>query len=356
MRLILEKRTHAAQYMYWASPLLAISLTMLCGFVLFGMSGHNPFSGVFVYFIEPLTNSWSLAALAVKAMPLILIALGLSVCFKANVWNIGAEGQLVVGAIFGSIVPIIFNQWQSPLTLLTILLLGAFGGALFASIPAFLKIRFNVNEILTSLMLVYVAQLLLDWIVRGPWRDPDGFNFPQTISFEGWQRLPTIGDNGLHVGVVVVLCLVVVFWLLVTKTRKGFEVSITGKAWKAAAFAGFNGQKMVMFCFLLSGACAGLAGVMEVVGSFGKLQPVISPGYGFTAIIVAFLGRLHPLGILFAAFILAISYIGGEGAQIVLGVSSKTAQVFQGLLLFFILAGDTFIYYRLKLIHIKAKD
>ncbi|MEM7070690.1 MAG: ABC transporter permease [Pseudomonadota bacterium] len=346
----MEKRTVPANYMIWLSPLSAIALTMLCGFILFSIIGIDPFLGVYIYFVEPLTNLWSIEELIVKASPLILIATGLSICFRANIWNIGAEGQFVVGAIFGGMIPVMLGDWQNILTMPAMLMMGAIGGMALATVPAFLKTRFNVNEILTSLMLVYVAQLFLDWLVRGPWRDPEGFNFPKTVSFEHFQLLDSLWDGRVHTGVFIVLCVVIAVYVLLSRTRKGYEIIVTGQAYRAAHFAGFSAHGNIWFCFLLSGACAGLAGVIEVSGTVAQLQPNISPGYGFTAIIVAFLGRLHPLGILFAAFVLAISYIGGEGAQIVLGLSDKTAQIFQGLLLFFILGGDSLIHYRLRVV------
>jgi general nucleoside transport system permease protein len=304
---------------------------------------------LYIYFIEPLTTVWSIEQLLVKAAPLILIGVGLSICYIANVWNIGAEGQFTLGAIFGGMLPVFFPEFQSPLVLPLMLLMGIFGGMLCGFIPAYLKNRFSANEILTSLMLVYVAGLLLDWLVRGPWRDPHGFNFPVTAAFQGWQILPTIGPT-VHIGVV--LAVIVAFGLafLLDRTIKGFEIRVLGSAPRAGSFAGFSRERMVMFCFLLSGGLAGLAGICEVASTVGQLQPNISPGYGFTAIIVAFLGRLNPIGVIVAGLILALSYMGGEAAQVTLGISDKIAKVFQGVLLFFILACDTFILYRLRIV------
>ncbi|MEM7253785.1 MAG: ABC transporter permease [Pseudomonadota bacterium] len=334
--------------MRFASPLLALGLTLVVGGALFAAIGLEPLPALFIYFIEPLTSWWSIEELIVKTAPLVLIAAGLLVCFRANLWNIGAEGQLVVGALFGCFIPITFPDWQSPWVLGLMLALGTIGGALYAGIPALLKNRFGVNEILTSLMLVYVGQLLLDWLVRGPWRDPQGFNFPKSISFDGWQLLPTWGDGRVHLGALFALAAVVVLWVLLGRTVKGFEIRVSGAAPRASTFGGFSPAAMTWFCFLLSGGLAGLAGICEVAGPSGQLQPTISPGYGFTAIIVAFLGRLNPIGALFAGLLLAVSYLGGEGAQVALGLSEKMAQVFQGMLLFFVLACDSLILYRLR--------
>jgi len=347
MRLALEKRGERSRAMMFFSPVIAILLTLVTGGIIFALRGLNPFAALYVYFVEPLTTVWSLEQLAVKATPLALIGAGLSVAYLANVWNIGAEGQLTVGAIFGGFVPVMFPEWQSPLTLVAMLMLGIIGGVAWALIPAVLKNRFNANEILTSLMLVYVAGYILDWLVRGPWRDPQGYNFPKTISFSDWQTLPTFGGT-VHLGVLLAIIVVLALSVMMARTLKGFEIKVIGSSPRAGRFAGFSRRRTVLFCFLLSGGLAGLAGVCEVMSTVGQLQPGISPGYGFTAIIVAFLGRLNPLGALVAAVALAISYLGGENAQVVLGVSDKTARVFQGILLFYILACDTMILYRLR--------
>ncbi len=348
MMLVLERRAAQSMAMTFLSPALAIAITVVIGGVIFTSLGLDPLKALYIYFIEPVTSLWSIEEVIVKAAPLVLIGVGLSVCYTANVWNIGAEGQLTIGALFGAVIPIYFTGWQSPLVLLLMLVLGALGGALFAAIPAFLKTRFNANEILTSLMLVYVAQLLLDWLVRGPWRDPQGYNFPQSVPFEGWQLLPVLGEGRVHIGAFLAVIAALVLFFMMDRSLRGFEIRVVGRAPRAGAFAGFAEKRVIWFCFLLSGALAGLAGLCEVAGPSGQLQPNISPGYGFTAIIVAFLGRLNPIGVIFAGILLAISYLGGEAVQVELGISDKTAQVFQGILLFLILACDTLIHYRVR--------
>ncbi|MDA0341718.1 MAG: ABC transporter permease [Proteobacteria bacterium] len=350
MKIILEKRSQRSRAMALLSPLLAIAITVVTGGIIFASLGLDPAKALYVYFVEPVTTLWSIEELIVKAAPLVLIGAGLAICYSANVWNIGAEGQLTIGALFGSAIPVYFTTWQSPLTLVMMLVLGGFGGAMFAAIPAALKNRFGANEILTSLMLVYVAQLLLDWLVRGPWRDPQGYNFPQSVPFEGWQLLPLLGEGRVHIGAIFAVIAVIALAVMMGRSLRGFEIRVVGNSPRAGAFAGFNQKRVVWFTFMLSGALAGLAGICEVAGPSGELQPSISPGYGFTAIIVAFLGRLNPIGVLFAGILLAISYLGGEAAQVELGISDKTAQVFQGMLLFFILACDTLILYRIKIV------
>jgi len=284
----------------------------------------------------------------VKAAPLVLIGVGLAVCFRANLWNIGAEGQFTAGAIAGGAIPVMAPDLGPWVSLPLMLALGMLGGMAWAAIPALLRNRFGTNEILTSLMLVYVAQYLLDWLVRGPWRDPHGYNFPKTVAFQDWHLLPTLGFGRVHLGAVFAVIAVVVLFVLMSRTLKGFEIRVSGDSPRAAGFGGFSRPRTVWFCFALSGGLAGLAGICEVAGPVGQLQPTISPGYGFTAIIVAFLGRLNPIVVLLAGIVLGISYLGGEAAQVELGISDKTAQVFQGTLLFLILACDTLIRYRIR--------
>ena len=349
MKLWLELRPEQSRVMSVVSPLLAIALTVIAGGIIFAASGLDPLHALFIYFVEPVTTLWSIEELVVKTAPLVLIGVGLAVCFRANLWNIGAEGQLTAGAIAGASVPILAPEWDSFLVLPSMLLLGMLGGMAWAAVPVLLRNRFGVNEILTSLMLVYVAQYLLDWLVRGPWRDPAGYNFPESIGFEGWAALPTLGVGRVHLGALFALIAVAALFVFMSRTLKGFEIRVSGEAPRAGSFGGFSRPRTVWLCFGISGALAGLAGICEVAGPVGQLQPSISPGYGFTAIIVAFLGRLNPIVVLLAGIVLGISYLGGEAAQVVLGVSGKTTQVFQGMLLFFILACDTLIRYRVRI-------
>ena len=351
MRIELEKRAGASATFALLSPFLALLLTLVAGAIMFTLLGKNPFSALYTYFLEPLFDPWAREQILVKATPLTLIAVGLAVCFRSGNWNIGAEGQYLMGGFLGAALPVLFNDWNSPLLLPLMMAMGMLGGALFAFIPAILKTRFGTNEILTSLMLVYIAQQFVDWIVRGPWRDPKGMGFPGTRSFNDSGVLPALWKHSdAHYGAVIALFAAVLLWFLLSKTLKGFEVTVLGESPRAGRFAGFSTKKMTIFAFLVSGALAGLAGIAEVSGSVEKLDDKLSLGYGFSAIIVAFLGRLNPLGIVAAALILALSYIGGETAQITLGISDRATRVFQGLLLFFVLACDTLIHYRIRFV------
>ena len=351
MRIELQKRSGVSTTFAYLSPFLALLLTLIAGAIMFSLLGKNPATALYTYFIEPLSDPWSRDQIITKATPLALIAVGLAVCFRSGNWNIGAEGQYLIGGMIGATIPVLFNDWNSPLLLPLMMLMGMAGGALYAFIPAILKSRFGTNEILTSLMMVYIAQQMVDWVVRGPWRDPKGMGFPGTKTFNESGVLPTLVKNGdAHYGAVFAIIVAFVVWFMLSKTLKGFEVTVLGQSPRAGRFAGFSAKQMTIFAFLVSGALAGLAGISEVSGSVEKLDDKLSLGYGFAAIIVAFLGRLNPLGIIAAALILALSYIGGEAAQISLGISDRATRVFQGMLLFFVLACDTLIHYRIKIV------
>ena len=344
----LQPRPMPSKLMGYLAPLIALGLTLLSGLVLFALLGVPVGDAFHAFFIEPISTRYGLAELGVKAAPLILIAVGLSIGFRAQVWNIGAEGQLILGGIFGGAVALYFYEVDAWYVLPLMMLGGIIGGMVWALIPAFLKTRFNANEILTSLMLTYVAGLLLSFLVHGPLRDPDGFNFPESRLFHDAALLPVILDGTrLHIGAIAAVLVVLLGWVLLSRTLLGFALKVNGGAPRAAAYAGFHSKNLVWFSLLFTGALAGLAGIFEVAGPIGQLLPSISPGYGFTAIIVAFLGRLHPVGVLLAGLIMALSYLGGESAQITLNLPVAVTGVFQGLLLLFLLATDVLINYKI---------
>jgi simple sugar transport system permease protein len=346
----LEPRGEASHFWVYATPFLAVALTILGGAAIFALMGRSPVEGLYQFFIAPVSTLYGLSELFVKATPIILIAVGLAFGFRANVWNIGAEGQLTIGAVAGGGLALAFYEVESVFLLPAMIVLGALGGMAWAAIPAWLKTRFNANEILTSLMLTYVAILFLSTLVHGPWRDPEGYNFPESRLFHAAATLPTVWDGTrLHLGSLIALFVVLAGWLVLARTLTGFQIRVVGAAPRAAAYAGFSRKGLIWLTLLLSGGLAGMAGLIEVAGPIGQLLPTISPGYGFTAIIVAFLGRLHPVGILLAGLLVALSYLGGEIVQIELGMPQAITGVFQGMLLFFLLASDVLIRYRLRL-------
>ena len=332
---------------YWA-PIIAIILTLITGSIIFSIMGHNPLFALKVFFISPINNPYGISELFLKATPLALIGIGLAFCFKNNIYNIGAEGQLTMGAIFGGGIGIYFYDvygfWLLPL----IIIFGIIGGAFWAMIPAILKVKFNTNEILTSLMLVYVAALILDYLVVGPWRDPDGYSFPKTRPFNDSARMPLLFDGlRIHFGLILTILSIFIAWFIFSKTILGYQLKVSGLSPKASGYAGFKQNKLIYIAFAISGGLAGIAGVGEVTGPIGLIYRDISPNYGFTAIIVAFLGRLHPIGIIFSSLIIALTYLGAEDAQLFMQVPQAVGFVFQGLVLFYLLGADLLINYRL---------
>lgn len=345
----LEARPQASRLMTWLSPLLAAVLTLAAGGVLFALLGKDPAEGLRLFLIAPLKDLYGLSELLLKATPLMLCATGLAIGFRANIWNIGAEGQFMLGAVGATGVALWAGESESALVLPGMLLGGALAGAAWAAIPAWLKTRFNANEILVSLMLVYVAQLLVSWLVFGPWKDPQGFNFPQTVMFADAALLPVLVDGTrLHLGLLLALATLVAAYVFMYRSHAGFRMRVAGEAPDAARYAGFSARRTIWTGLLCGGAAAGLAGMAEVAGPMGQLTDKLSLGYGFAAIIVAFVGRLHPLGIFLASLLMALLYIGGEQVQQYMNLPNSIALVFQGLLLFFLLGADVFIRYRLR--------
>jgi simple sugar transport system permease protein len=345
----LEGRPQPSKWMSIASPLLALAITVLLGVGLFLILGKDPLRGLQMFFWEPVKSAYGWGELGIKATPLILIALGLALCFRSNVWNIGAEGQFVIGALAGGWVAMQAGADTGRWIVMAILAAGVLGGMAWAGITALLRARFNANEILVSLMLVYVAELLLAYLVYGPWKDPQGYNFPQSISFLAVTKIPRLVDGmRLNIGVLIALGSVLAFWVLLFRTYAGFALQVGGLAPAAARYAGFSSTRALWTALLLSGGMAGLAGALEVAGPLGQLTPYVPAGYGFAAIIVAFVGRLHPVGIVFSGILMSMFYIGGELAQSRLGLPKAITGVFQGLLLFSLLACDTLINYRLR--------
>jgi general nucleoside transport system permease protein len=345
----LEARPQASKFWTYASPVLALLVTVVIGVLLFAALGKDPVRGLQVFFWEPIKSPYALGELMVKATPLLIIALGLSVCFRSNVWNIGAEGQFVIGAVAAGGVALLADKTTGPWIIPAILLAGVAGGMAWASITAVLRDRFNANEILVSLMLVYVADMVLSYLVFGPWKDPAGYNFPQTKTFDAVTQIPRLmAGSRVNIGIVLALLGVAALWFFLFRTYAGFRQEVSGLAPAAARYAGFSSRRALWVALLTSGGAAGLAGALEVAGPIGQLTSYVPAGYGFAAIIVAFVGRLHPVGVVFSAILMSMFYIGGELAQSRLGLPKSLTGVFQGLLLFNLLACDTLMAYRLK--------
>jgi len=345
----LEKRPEPSRLMLYLAPVVAVALTMIVGAVIFSLIGYDGIGAVREIFLTPLTNAYKWQDLGVKAAPLIIIGVGLSVAYRANVWNIGAEGQYVVGGLAGTWVALATYGMTGPWILPAMILAGIVGGALYAAIPALLRTRLNVNEILTSLMLTYASIQLIYYLIRAPWKDPMGMGFPQTRLFSEAARLPTIIPGTIvHLGVPIAIVVALIAWFIMTRSVFGYRMRVVGAAPSAARYGGFSETRTIWLAMLVSGALAGLAGVLEVAGPFQRMVPGFPTNYGFTAIIVAFLGRLNPLGVIFAGIVLAITFVGGEVAQTTIGLPNAATGIFQAMMLFFLLAGDLLIRYRIR--------
>jgi len=344
-----EARPQASLFWRYASPLLALLITVVLGIGLFVLLGKDPVRGLQMFFWEPLKSAYALGELMVKATPLLLIALGLAVCFRSNVWNIGAEGQFVMGAVAAGGVALLADKDTGRWMVLAILLAGVLGGMFWAGITAWLKDKFHANEILVSLMLVYVADMVLSYLVYGPWKDPAGYNFPQTKTFEAVTQIPRLMTGSrVSVGILLALLCVAAVWVFLFRTRLGFAQQVGGLAPAASRYAGFSSRQSLWLALMVSGGFAGLAGALEVAGPIGQLNPYVPAGYGFAAIIVAYVGRLHPVGMVFSAVLLSMFFIGGELAQSRMGLPKSITGVFQGLFLFSLLACDTLVANQLR--------
>ncbi|OUS23085.1 sugar ABC transporter permease [Rhodobacterales bacterium 59_46_T64] len=352
--LMLEKRPQPSRAFAYLTPLLAVLATMIAGGLMFAALGKDPIEAIRTIFWDPLFGEFSFyyrPQLLVKGAPLVLIAIGLSLGFKAGIWNIGAEGQYIVGAICGAGMGLAFYPMESWIIFPLMILAGAIGGMLWAMIPAILKVKFGTNEILVSLMLVYVAEQLLASMSLGLLKNPEGFGFPGSRNLQQYasaHNADIIEGSGMHWGVAFAFIAVIFAYILLNRHMLGYAIRLTGEAPRAARFAGINPARLILFCLGASGALAGLAGLFEVSGPAGQISIDFNTGYGFTAIIVAFLGRLHPVGILLAGLLMALTYIGGEIAQGSLGLPGAAIQMFQGMLLFFLLAVDVLTNYRLR--------
>lgn len=352
----LEKRPTPSKFWQITTPVVAVVLTMIAGGIMFAILGKNPVEAIRTIFWDPLFNpdfaAYSRPQLLVKAGPLILIAVGLSLGFRAGIWNIGAEGQYIMGAIFGAGAGLAFYPLEAWYIFPLMVIAGAFGGWLWAMIPALLKTHFNTNEILVSLLMVYIAQNILASMSLGLLRNPEGSGFPGSRNLSQYPAASNpelITGTGMHWGVVAAFVAVIAAYILLQRHILGFQIKLAGQAPRAARFHGVSPTALVLLCMGISGALAGLAGLFEVSGPAGQISIDFNVGYGFTAIIVAFLGRLNPVGILLAGLLMALTYIGGELAQFMLGLPSAAIQAFQGMLLFFLLAVDLLTNYRFRL-------
>ncbi|MFN8675292.1 MAG: ABC transporter permease [Thermomicrobiales bacterium] len=328
--------------------LLSLLAALVFGGAVLALSGENPLTVYHAMLTGALGNWNGVAETLVKTTPLLLAGLGVAVAFRMQLWNIGAEGQLYFGAIFATWMALYLAPGAPGWLLVPLMIVAAMiGGGLWGVIPGVLRAYFGASEIITSLMLNYVAILFSDYLIHGPWRDPQAFGFPGTPSFPDAAWLPRWGTTRVHLGLLFALVAAVLLWFLLRRTRWGYEISVMGENPRAALYAGMPMARTIILVMALSGALAGLAGMSEVAGIGHQLQRNLSPGYGYAAIIVAWLARLHPIGAVLVAFLLAALTVGGDQLQMSLGLPAAIAPMLQGTILFFLLGGDILTRYRL---------
>ncbi|MCM5555793.1 ABC transporter permease [Pleomorphomonas sp. NRK KF1] len=348
IRPMLVKRDRPSLSLKILAPLLALVAATLINLLLHVFMGKDPVAVFHAMILEPFISFPSFSEVLLKTGPLLLIAEGLAIGYRAKVFNIGAEGQFIIGAIFASALPVWYpmatGQWIWP----TMLLAGAVGGALWAAITAFWRVRLSANEILVSLMLSLVAAQVLNYLLLGPWKDPNGFNFPQSVMFQYDAMVPLIiPGTRVNASLLIALALALAAYVFMQKSFMGYKLEVGGLAPRAAGYAGFSEGRAIWISLLIGGFAAGLAGAAEVAGPIGQLQRSISTGYGYAAIIVAYLGGLHPIGIIFSSVVMAAIYIGGDNALVSADLPIAAVRVFQGSLLLAYLMAVTFVRYRL---------
>jgi simple sugar transport system permease protein len=348
-RLRLIRRDGASRRAALLAPLAALLAAGLVNFLLYIAMGKDPAAVFYAMLVEPFVSWSSFSEVLLKLTPLLLIAEGLAVGFRAKVINIGAEGQFILGAIFAASIPVWFPEATGGWIWALMLLLGGIGGALWATVPAFWRVRLNASEILVTLMMSLIAAQLLNYLLVGPWKDPMGFNFPQSVMFQNDAILPTL-IPGTRVNVALILAFVWagLIYLYMQKSFQGYQLLVGGLAPHATAYAGFSEGRAVWLSLLIGGFAAGLAGAAEVAGPLGQLQRSVSSGYGYTAIIVAYLGGLHPIGIIFSSLLIAALNIGGDNAMVSADLPKAAVEVFQGSLLVFYLAAITLVRFRIQ--------
>jgi len=340
-----------------ARSILTLVGSLLAGLLMisliFLLSGVNPLYAIYKIFSGSFGSVYGIKETLTKAIPLMLIGGGLAVAFRAKFWNIGAESQLLMGAIFGTWVGLNWGPHLSAPVIVPLMFIAAFiGGALWGIIPAVLKIRFSINEVISTLMMNYICAEFMTLLITGPWKGKTKFGFPYTDDLPGSAILGLIPGSRIHyVTLIVAVVSVVLLGIAIYKTRFGYEVRVIGENPDAARYAGIDFLKTTLWVMVISGGVAGLAGIGEVAGIHHYLSypASISSGYGFTAIIVAWLAKLNPFYVIISSIFFAGILVGGDAIQISLGLPAATVEVFNGTLLVFLIMGDYFLKNKVRL-------
>ncbi len=341
-----QKAENPSVYKRILIPLCSVLLAFLFCSILFALLGYNALSIYTEMFKGSFGSLYSIEATLVVSITLMFCSLGVSIAFKMLIWNIGAEGQLCMGAFAATYVALYCPWIPDPLLLPAIVLAGFIGGAIWAVIAILPNALWKVNEIIITLLLNYVAILWVNYFVYGPWRDPKGLNFPLTAMFTKAGRLDTFGNTNIHTGLILALLIAVVLYFVLKKTTWGYQITVIGESRKSAQYAGMNIRKNILWVMLLSGGIAGLAGMAQVAGITYRLQPDFSGGYGYTAIIIAYLSKFNPLLVIPVSILFGGLQNGGFQLQII-GVPAEVVAMTQGALLFFVLGGEFFSRYKI---------
>ena len=350
-----EKRLDTSRGAIFLVPLISLFLALLFGAILLALAGANPIETYRAMVNGAFGTTYNITETLVKAVPLIFTGLSVAIAFRMLFWNIGAEGQLVMGGIAAAWVALFWVENltflpQTPFLWIPLMMVAAIlAGALWGLIPALLKAFLNVNEIITTLMFNYIAILFYQFLFTIAWKDPAGFGFPGSAQIAEFTRLPRLNGR-LHAGIVIAIIAAFIVWVIMDKTRWGYEIRLIGENKEAARYAGVSIIRNIILVMILSGGLAGLAGLSEVSGISYRLQHGLAVGYGFTGIIIAWLARLNPWGVVVVATLMAALLVGGDQIQTSMGLPASVAAVLQGAILLFVLGGDVFTRYRLRFI------
>lgn len=325
----------------------AVVLSLILSAIMLWLRGTPPIEGITALFTGAFGSRWAIEDTVVKAIPLFLCSLGVASAFRLQIWNIGAEGQFALGAIGATWAALTFPALPSPFLPLLMILAACIAGGFWAFIPAFLRQSLGTNEIIVTLMLNYIAISLLDFLVYGVWKDPTSYGFPMTTIFVDQAIIGKIGTRSINWGLAHCVILGIIFYAFFSFTKTGFEIKASGDSVRAARYAGIKYSLLVILVMVISGALAGWAGFLEASATINRLQPSIMVGYGYTAIVIAWLARLNPLSIAFASFLLAGLRVGGENLQLDFQVPAAFGNIIEGLVLLMVLMGGFFIRYRL---------
>ena len=354
IRINFEPRLDIPGWINVLIPVAAVFFGLFAGGVLFFILGVNPFDAYWAVLTGAFGSIYGLSEIVTKAIPLMFTALAGLICYKMLIWNIGAEGQLCMGAIATVAVIRYFFVDSWVIMFIIMFIAAALAGGIWGGIAGFLKAKWNVNETITTLMLNYVAINISEYFIYGPWKDPMSMGFPFTANFPDAARLWVWGNTRIHAGIFIALTIAVIFQVMLKKSKWGYEIRVIGENPRAARYGGMNIAHNILLVTFIGGAVAGVAGMSEMAGLHGRMSRGFTMGYGYTGILVAWLARLSPIYVPLVSFLIGILLVGGDTLQVVMGLPLASIQILQGLILFSVLAAETLSKYKIRLIRISA--